>query len=84
MKAVCRERQPGTSQSLWERFVLLEDWRRCTRMQTASNSGKKYMVTFEDDYLRSCAVYFMAHKSDTFAMCFMRRLPVRVENEYMC
>ena len=26
------------------------------------------MVTFVDDYSRSCAVYFMAHKSDTFAM----------------
>ena len=26
------------------------------------------MVTFGDDYSRSCAVYFMAHKSDTFAM----------------
>ena len=34
-------------------------------MQTASNSGKKYMVTFVDDFTRSCAVYFMAHKSDT-------------------
>ena len=40
----------------------------CGPMQTASNSGKKYMVTFVDDYSRSCAVYFMAHKSDTFAM----------------
>ena len=26
------------------------------------------MVNFVDDYSRSCAVYFMAHKSDTFAM----------------
>ena len=40
----------------------------CGLMQTASNSGKKYMVTFVDDYSKSCAVYFMAHKSDTFAM----------------
>ena len=40
----------------------------CGPMQTASNSGKKYMVTFEDDYSRSCAVYFMAHKSDTLVM----------------
>ena len=38
----------------------------CGPMQTASNSRKKYMVTFVDDYSRSCAVYFMAHKSDTF------------------
>ena len=37
-------------------------------MQTASSSGKKYMVTFVDDYSCSCATYFMAHKSDTFAM----------------
>ena len=40
----------------------------CGPLQTASNSGKKYMVTFVDDYTRTCAVYFMAHKSDTFAM----------------
>ena len=40
----------------------------CGPMQTASNSGKKYMVTFVDYYSRTCAVYFMAHKSDTFAM----------------
>ena len=40
----------------------------CGPMQTASNSGKKYMVTFVDDYSRTCVVYFMAHKSDTFAM----------------
>ena len=40
----------------------------CDPMQMGSNSGKKYMVSFVDDYSRSCAVYFMAHKSDTFAM----------------
>ena len=40
----------------------------CGPMQTASSSGKKYMVTFVDDFSRSCATYFMAHKSDTFAM----------------
>ena len=37
----------------------------CGPMQTLSNSGKRYMVTFVDDFTRSCAVYFMAHKSDT-------------------
>ena len=40
----------------------------CGPMQTASNSGKKYMVAFVDDYSRSCALYFMTHKSDIFAM----------------
>ena len=40
----------------------------CGLTQTASNSGKKYMVTFVDDFSRSCATYFMAHKSDTLAM----------------
>ena len=34
-------------------------------MWPASNSGKKYMVTFVDDFTRSCAVYFMPHKSET-------------------
>ena len=40
----------------------------CGPMQTLSNSGKRYMVTFVDDFTRSCAVYFMAHKSDTLEM----------------
>ena len=40
----------------------------CSPMQTASNSGKNYMVTFVDDFSKSCATYFMAHKSDTLAM----------------
>ena len=37
----------------------------CGPMQTLSNSGKRYMVTFVDDFTCSCVVYFMAHKSDT-------------------
>ena len=40
----------------------------CGPIQTASKSSKKYMVTFVDDFSRSCATYFMAHKSDTLAM----------------
>ena len=40
----------------------------CGPMQTASSSGKKYMVTFVDDFSCSCATYFMAHKSDTLVM----------------
>ena len=57
----------------------------CGPMQTAFNSGKKYMVTFVDDYSRSCAVHFMAHNTKATPLrcfrSFMRRLPVRVENE---
>ena len=40
----------------------------CGPMQTASSSGKKYMVNFVDDFSRSCATYFMAHKRDTLVM----------------
>ena len=40
----------------------------CGPMETASSSGKKYMVTFVDDFSRSCATYFMAHKSNTLAL----------------
>ena len=38
------------------------------------------MVTFVDDYSRSCAVYFMAHKSDTFAMFQEFHAKVTVES----
>ena len=51
----------------------------CGLMQTASNSGKKYMVTFVDDFSRSCATYFMAHKSDTLAM--FQKFPAKVTGE---
>ena len=33
-------------------------------MSTESIGGKKYFVTFTDDYSRCCSVYFMKHKSE--------------------
>ena len=36
----------------------------CGPMQTASMGGKKYFVTFIDDYSRCCSVYFLRHKSE--------------------
>ena len=35
----------------------------CDPMTTESIGGKKYFVTFIDDYSRCCSVYFMKHKS---------------------
>jgi len=36
----------------------------CGPMSTESIGGKKYFVTFIDDYSRCCSVYFMKHKSE--------------------
>ena len=36
----------------------------CGPMSTESIGGKKYFVTFTDDYSRCCSVYFMKHKSE--------------------
>ena len=36
----------------------------CGPMQTESIGGRKYFVTFIDDYSRCCAVYFLRHKSE--------------------
>ena len=36
----------------------------CGPMQTESIGGRKYFVTFIDDYSRCCAVYFMRNKSE--------------------
>ena len=36
----------------------------CGPMSTESIGGKKYFVTFTDDYSRCCLVYFMKHKSE--------------------
>ena len=36
----------------------------CGPLQVESFSGKRYVVTFIDDYSRCCAVFFMKHKSE--------------------
>ena len=36
----------------------------CGPMQTESLGGKRYFVTFVDDYSRYCEIYFMRHKSE--------------------
>ena len=36
----------------------------CGPMHTESFGGKKYFVTFIDDYRRYCAVYFLKYKSE--------------------
>ena len=36
----------------------------CGPVSTESIGGKKYFVTFTDDYSRCCSVYFMKHKSE--------------------
>ena len=36
----------------------------CGPMSTESIGGKKYFVTFIDDFSRCCSVYFMRHKSE--------------------
>ena len=39
----------------------------CGPMSIATPGGKRYMVTFIDDFSRSCAMYFMALKSETLS-----------------
>ena len=36
----------------------------CGPMTTESIGGRKYFVTFIDDYSRCCSVFFMRHKSE--------------------
>ena len=38
----------------------------CGPMPTNSLGGKKYFVTFVDDYSRMCKVYFLRSKSEVF------------------
>ena len=40
----------------------------CGPMPTESISKKKDFVTFTDDFLRCCSVYFMSHKSEVLEM----------------
>ena len=39
----------------------------CGPMQTESIGGKRYLVTFIDDYSRCCAVYFLRKKSEVLS-----------------
>lgn len=36
----------------------------CGPMQTGSHGGKKYFVSFTDDFTKCCTIYFMTHKSE--------------------
>ena len=36
----------------------------CDPMQTESIGGKRYFVTFIDDYSRCCSIYFLKYKSE--------------------
>ena len=38
----------------------------CGTMPTDSIGGRRYFVTFINDYTRCCKVYFMRNKSDVF------------------
>ena len=51
----------------------------CGPMPTNSLGGKKYFVTFVDDYTRFCSVYFMRNKSEVFNM--FKEFELRVSNE---
>ena len=38
----------------------------CGSITPASHSGKRYFITFIDDYSRKCWVYFLIEKSEAF------------------
>ena len=40
----------------------------CGPVTLESNSGKRYLITFIDDFSRKCWVYFISVKSEAFSM----------------
>ena len=51
----------------------------CGPMTTESIGGKRYFVTFTDDYSRCCRVYFMTRKSEVFDK--FKEFELRTTNE---
>ncbi|XP_049369600.1 uncharacterized protein LOC125834501 [Solanum verrucosum] len=51
----------------------------CGPINPTSNGGKRYLITFTDDFSRKTWVYFMEEKSEVFST--FKSFKVRVENE---
>ena len=54
----------------------------CGPMHTSSHSGKKYFITFIDDYTHKAHVYFLSAKSKAFEK--FKEFKVSVENDTKC
>ncbi|KAM7489607.1 hypothetical protein LguiB_027091 [Lonicera macranthoides] len=51
----------------------------CGPINPSSNGGKRYLITFIDDYTRKTWVYFLQNKSEAFSA--FKSFKARVENE---
>lgn len=51
----------------------------CGPIKPSSNGGKKYLITFIDDYTRKTWVYFLQEKSEAFGI--FKSFKARVENK---
>lgn len=76
-----QHREPIPKKSLWRssRRLQLVHSDLCGPISQASNSGKRYILTFIDDFSRKVWVYFLSNKSDTFVM--FTRFKSQVERE---
>lgn len=76
-----QHRQPFPKKSQWHavRCLQLVHSDLCGHISPSSNHGKKYMLTFIDDYNRKVWTYFLANKSPTYNL--FKQLKTYVEKE---
>jgi transposase InsO family protein len=51
-------------------------------MHTARFNGKRYFITFIDDFFRKCWVYFLKEKSEAFEIFKKFKVMVEKSTEY--
>lgn len=76
-----QHRESVPKKSLWRasRRLQLIHSDLCGPISPASNSDKKYFLTFIDDHSRKVWIYFLSHKSETFD--FFTKFKSQVERE---
>ncbi|KAM1053550.1 hypothetical protein ACFX2I_000976 [Malus domestica] len=76
-----QQRDPFPKESMWRASEALQLVHAdiCGPINPISNSNKRYLITFIDDFSRKIWVYFLAEKSEAFGM--FKAYKARVEKE---
>ena len=76
-----QQRNPFPRQSTWRASQILELVHAdiCGPISPISNSNKRYLITFIDDFSRKVWVYFLVEKSEAFVT--FKQFKNRVEKE---
>lgn len=76
-----QRRDPFSRESTWRASQILDlvHANTCGPISPMSNSNRRYMISFIDDYSKKIWVYFLAEKPEAFLT--FKKYKSRVENE---